>query len=81
MFTNKVECRIWATMLSSKRRPQHIEETRSTMGQAERLWNDEDVPEADPDDTRELLNYRSAFEFDLARLKGAARQSKYELSI
>lgn len=33
------------------------------MDQAERLWKGEIVPEADPDDTRELLNYRSAFEF------------------
>jgi Fic family protein len=41
----------------------HIEGTRLTMDQAERLWNGEIVPEADPDDTRELLNYRSAFEF------------------
>ena len=41
----------------------HIEGTRLTLDQAERLWNGEDVPEADPDDRRELLNYRSAFEF------------------
>jgi len=41
----------------------HIEGTRLTFDQAERLWNGEAVPEADPDDTRELLNYRSAFEF------------------
>jgi len=41
----------------------HIEGTRLTLDQAERLWNGESVPEADPDDTRELLNYRSAFEF------------------
>ncbi len=34
-----------------------------TLDQAERLWNGEAVPQADPDDTRELLNYRSAFEF------------------
>jgi len=27
------------------------------------LWKGEAVPEADPDDTRELLNYRSAFAF------------------
>jgi len=33
------------------------------LDQAERLWKGEIVPEADPDDTRELLNYRSAFEF------------------
>lgn len=41
----------------------HIEGTRLTLDQAERIWNGEVVPEADPDDTRELLNYRSAFEF------------------
>lgn len=41
----------------------HIEGTRLTLDQAERIWNGELVPEADPDDTRELLNYRSAFEF------------------
>ena len=31
----------------------HIEGTRLTLDQAERLWNGENVPEADPDDTRE----------------------------
>lgn len=41
----------------------HIEGTRLTLDQAQRLWNGEDVPEADPDDARELLNYRIAFEF------------------
>lgn len=41
----------------------HIEGTQLTLEQAERLWNGEAVPEADPDDARELLNYRSAFEF------------------
>ncbi len=41
----------------------HIEGTRLTLDQAERLWNGETVPEADPDDARELINYRSAFEF------------------
>lgn len=41
----------------------HIEGTRLNFDQAERLWNGEVVPEADPDDARELLNYRSAFEF------------------
>jgi len=40
----------------------HIEGTRLTLDQAERLWKGKAVPEADPDDTRELLNYRSAFE-------------------
>ena len=41
----------------------HIEGAHLTLDQAERLWRGEAVPEADPDDTRELLNYRSAFEF------------------
>jgi Fic family protein len=41
----------------------HIEGTQLTLDQAERLWDGEEVPEADPEDTRELLNYRSAFEF------------------
>jgi Fic family protein len=40
----------------------HIEGTRLTLEQSERLWAGEDVPGADPDDTRELLNYRAAFE-------------------
>ena len=41
----------------------HIEGTRLTLDQAQRLWKGEDVPEADPEDARELLNYRFAFEF------------------
>jgi Fic family protein len=41
----------------------HIEGTRLTLDQAERLWQGETVPGADPEDVRELLNYRSAFEF------------------
>jgi len=41
----------------------HIEGTHLTLDQARRLWKGEDVPDADPDDARELLNYRSAFEF------------------
>jgi Fic family protein len=41
----------------------HIEGTRLTLDQSERLWRGEAVPEADPDDARELLNYRTAFEF------------------
>ena len=41
----------------------HIEGTRLTLEQAERLFAGQVVPEADPDDTRELLNYRDAFEF------------------
>lgn len=41
----------------------HIEGTHLTLEQAERLWKGEPVPGADPDDVRELLNYRQAFEF------------------
>lgn len=41
----------------------HIEGAQLTLDQAERLWAGELVPGADPDDTRELLNYRRAFEF------------------
>lgn len=41
----------------------HIEGTRLTLDQAERLWAGEEVPDARPDDARELLNYRRAFDF------------------
>ena len=41
----------------------HIEGTHLTLDQAERLLAGQPVPEADPDDARELLNYRRAFEF------------------
>lgn len=41
----------------------HIEGTRLTLAQSERLLAGEAVPEADPEDARELLNYRRAFEF------------------
>ena len=41
----------------------HIEGTRLTLEQAERLLAGETVAGADPDDARELLNYRDAFEF------------------
>jgi Fic family protein len=41
----------------------HIEGTRLTLDQAQRLLTGEAVPVADPDDVRELLNYRRAFEF------------------
>lgn len=40
----------------------HIEGTRLTLEQSEKLLAGEPVPGADPDDTRELLNYRAAFE-------------------
>jgi Fic family protein len=41
----------------------HIEGTRLTLDQAERLLAGNLVPEADPDDARELLNYLKAFDF------------------
>jgi Fic family protein len=41
----------------------HIEGTRLTLEQAERLLEGKPVPEANPDDVREVLNYREAFEF------------------
>ena len=51
------------TLILEAHHTTHIEGTRLTLDQAERLWKGEAVPEADPDDTRELLNYRTAFEF------------------
>jgi len=41
----------------------HIEGTRLTIEQAEQLLAGKSVREADPNDTRELLNYRDAFQF------------------
>ncbi|MDP2862057.1 MAG: Fic family protein [Desulfobacterales bacterium] len=41
----------------------HIEGTRLTLEQAEQLLAGKPVPEAHPDDVRELLNYKKAFEF------------------
>jgi Fic family protein len=41
----------------------HIEGTRLSLEQAERLLEGNPVPEADPDDAQELLNYRRAFDF------------------
>ena len=41
----------------------HIEGTGLTLEESEVLLAGEAVPEADPDDVRELLNYRDAFEF------------------
>jgi len=41
----------------------HIEGTRLTLEQSERVLAGEAVPGADPDDVRELLNYRQAFDF------------------
>jgi len=52
-----------AALIKEAHHTTHIEGTRLTLDQAERLWKGEAVPEADPEDTRELLNYRSAFAF------------------
>jgi Fic family protein len=41
----------------------HIEGTHLTLKQAENLLAGKDVPDADPDDKRELLNYKRAFDF------------------
>ena len=41
----------------------HIEGTQLTLDQAERLLGGASVPDANPDDARELLNYRRAFDF------------------
>lgn len=41
----------------------HIEGTQLTLDQSERLLAGQDVADANPDDARELLNYRTAFEF------------------
>jgi len=40
----------------------HIEGTRLTLEQAEMLFGGKTVPDSDPDDVRELLNYRKAFD-------------------
>ncbi len=40
----------------------HIEGTQLTIEQAEHAWAGKDVPGANADDVRELLNYRRAFE-------------------
>ena len=41
----------------------HIEGTRLTLAQAEQLLEGKPIPEANPDDVRELLNYKKAFDF------------------
>ncbi len=41
----------------------HIEGTQLTIDQSEKLLRGENLPEVDPDDKRELLNYRDAFQF------------------
>ena len=41
----------------------HIEGTQLTLDQAKQLLEGGSLPDADPDDVRELLNYKKAFEF------------------
>lgn len=41
----------------------HIEGTQLTLDEAQRLWEGKEVPGANRDDVRELLNYRWAFDF------------------
>ena len=41
----------------------HIEGIKLSLEESERLLAGEAVPDADPEDIRELLNYRDAFEF------------------
>lgn len=41
----------------------HIEGTHLTISQAELLLDGKSIPEADPDDVQELLNFRSAFNY------------------
>ncbi len=48
----------------------HIEGTRLTLEQAERLLAGKAVPEVNADDARELLNYRRAFDFVSEYLEG-----------
>ena len=48
----------------------HIEGTSLSLEESERLLAGDVVPEANPDDIRELLNYRDAFEFVSTWLSG-----------
>jgi len=41
----------------------HIEGTHLTLEQSERVLDGKSIPKADPNDVRELLNYRKAFDF------------------
>jgi Fic family protein len=50
-------------MLLEAHHTTHIEGTHLTLEQSERLLAGESVPDANPNDARELLNYRDAFNF------------------
>jgi Fic family protein len=51
----------------------HIEGSHLTLEQSERLLAGHGVPEADPEDTRELLNYKQAFDFVADYVAGGDR--------
>ena len=51
----------------------HIEGSHLTLEQSERLLAGHGVPEADPEDTRELLNYKQAFDFVADYVAGSDR--------
>ena len=50
-------------MLCVSRLTTHIDGTWLTIDQSEKLLRGENLPEVDPDDKREHLNYRDAFQF------------------
>jgi Fic family protein len=50
----------------------HIEGTQITLEQAEAILSGKRVAEADPNDVREVLNYRTAFEFVSSYLESQA---------
>jgi Fic family protein len=50
----------------------HIEGTRLTLDEAQRLFEGQTVENVDPDDARELLNYRRAFELVSEYLAGGS---------
>lgn len=52
----------------------HIEGTHLTLDQSEKLLAGEPLGEVDPDDARELLNYRQAFDL-LAEYLGSGEPS------
>lgn len=58
----------WVTKMQSKalileaHHTTHIEGTQLTLEQAEQIWKGQHLEAVDPDDARELLNYRNAFD-------------------
>ena len=54
----------------------HIEGTRLTLEQSERIWAGKKVTGADPDDAWELLNFRKAF---VAALRHRANTERYRI--